>query len=105
MEEKASKISERLTDYGVRIISLVIKPSKTPAGRHVGNQLLKSGTSAGANYEEARGAERGADFIHKLKIVLKEVCEEAYWLRLIRETRALTNTIAKSIITAKSKQR
>lgn len=120
MEEKARQISERLLDYGVRIIRIVIKLNKTPVGRHIGNQLLKSGTSTGANYEEVCGAESRMDFIHKLKIVLKEARESAYWLKLIRkanlikdeniedliqETQALTNIIAKSVITAKSNKR
>lgn len=120
MEDKSRKISERLLDYGVRIIRIVIKLNKTQVGRHIGNQLLKAGTSAGANYEEACGAESRADFIHKLKIALKEIRESAYWLKLIQkanlmkdefieeliqETQALTNIIAKSIITDKSKQR
>ena len=79
---------------------------------------MRSSTSAGANYEEAYGAESRADFIHKLQIVLKELRETLYWLRLIKksnlvsittlevliqEGKELTNIIAKSIITAKKK--
>jgi four helix bundle protein len=89
---------------------------KTMVGRHVANQLLRSGTSVGSNFEEACGAQSRADFIHKLQIVLKEFRETTYWLRLIEksgilkeyglngllnETKELSNTIAKSIITAK----
>jgi four helix bundle protein len=47
--------------------------------------LLKSGTSPGANYEEARGSESSADFIHKLGIVLKELRESLYWLKVIKK--------------------
>lgn len=46
-------------------------------------QLLRSGTSAGANYEEARGAESRADFVHKLRIATKELRESIFWLRLV----------------------
>ena len=82
-------------------------------------QLFRSGTSAGANYEEACGAESRADFIHKLQIALKELRESHYWLRLllksdaiqnfnidslIEETKQLINIIAKSLITAKKKK-
>jgi four helix bundle protein len=47
--------------------------------------LIRSGTSAGANYEEAQGAESKEDFTHKLQIALKELRESNYWLRLIVE--------------------
>jgi four helix bundle protein len=59
------------------------KPQNTLVGRRVGDQLLRSGTSAGANYEEARGAESKDDFAHKLQIALKELRESNYWLRLL----------------------
>ena len=79
---------------------------------------MRAGTSAGANYEEACGAESRADFVHKLQIVLKELRESFYWLRLIKKTalilttdpellfllqeaKELTNIIAKSVVTAK----
>lgn len=116
MEEKANQLSERLLDYGVEIVKLSIKLRKTAAGRHIANQLLSAGTSAGANYEEACGAQSRADFIHKLQIVLKEIRESLYWLKLIQksailneqnleglinETKQINNIIAKSIITAK----
>ena len=56
-----------------RSSKLVVRLNKTAVGRHIGGQLTRSGTSAGANYEEACGAESRADFIHKLQIVLKEL--------------------------------
>ncbi len=116
MEEKARELSERLLDYGVEIVKLTIKIGKTTTGKVIANQLIRSGTSVGANYEEACGAQSRADFIHKLQIVLKEIRESLYWLRLIQksaisneqglsklveETKQLSNIIAKSIITAK----
>jgi four helix bundle protein len=54
-------------------------------GRHIGAQVLRSGTATAANYGEARGAESRSDFIHKLRIVLKELNETAVWLELIAE--------------------
>lgn len=79
---------------------------------------MRSSTSAGANYEEACGAESRADFIHKLQIVLKELRESLFWLRIVKraalapealsdpllqEADELAGIIAKSIITAKRK--
>ena len=116
MEEKARELSERLLNYSAEIVKLTIKIKKTSVGKQMANQLLRCGTSVGANYEEACGAESRADFIHKLQIVFKEVRESLYWLSLIQktvmlankdlskiidETRQISNILAKSIITAK----
>jgi four helix bundle protein len=119
MEQKATQLSEQLLDYGVEIVRLTTKLEKSAAGRLIANQLIRRGTSTGANYEEACGAQSRADFIHKLQIVLKEIRESLYWLKLaqkssvlkvlndpsinkiIDETKQLSNIIAKSIITAK----
>ena len=76
-------LDERLLDYAARVITLVESLPNTLAGRRIGDQLLRSGTSVGANYEEARGAESRADFVHKLQVALKELRESNYWLRLI----------------------
>ncbi|MEA3357929.1 MAG: four helix bundle protein [Thermodesulfobacteriota bacterium] len=110
-------IAERLLDFSVRIIKLVNALPKTIVGRHIAGQLMRSGTSCGSNYEESRGAESRADFIHKLGIVLKEIKESRFWLRLIyhakimkpeqiesliEECEELAAIIAKSIITAKA---
>jgi four helix bundle protein len=70
-------------EYGARIINLVESLPNTLVGRRVADQLLRCGTSAGANYEEARGAESKEDFVHKLQIALKELRESNYWLRLL----------------------
>ena len=77
------ELDERLLDYGARIIKLVEALPPTLAGRRIGDQLLRSGTAVGANYEEARGAESKSDFVHKLQIALKELRESHYWLRLL----------------------
>jgi four helix bundle protein len=58
---------------------------KSFQANHVSRQLLRTGTAAAANYAEARGAESRADFIHKLRIVLKELNETAVWIQLILE--------------------
>ena len=81
---KGDDIAERLLDFGARVIRLADALPKRLAGKHVGAQLLRCGTSAGANYEEARGAESRADFIHKVGVARKEAREAAYWLRLVQ---------------------
>ena len=95
-----------------------MKLNKTSVGRHIGKQLMRSATSAGANYEEACGAESRADFIHKMQVSLKELRETFFWLRflkmaeiisdketvllnLIQENKELLNIIGKAVSTAK----
>ena len=75
-------LDDRILTFAARIARLVGALPKTLAGRHIGQQLLRSATSVGANYEEAQGAESRADFIHKLQVALKEARETNYWLRL-----------------------
>jgi four helix bundle protein len=113
---KGDDISERLLDFAVRVLRLVQALPKNVAGRHVSGQLVRSGTSAGSNYEEARGAESRADFVHKLAISSKETRESSFWLRLvhraalvkpdlvtslIREAEELSAILAKSLSTAR----
>lgn len=92
------ELAERLLDFAVKIIKIVNKLPKTVVGKHIGNQLLRSGTSPGSNYEEARGAESRADFIHKLGIVLKEMKESRFWLKLIERSQLLSIEYVESLI-------
>ena len=112
----STELGERLINFVVRIESSTKGLSKSAHGRYISNQLLRSSASSGANYQEAYGAESKADFVHKLQIVLKELKETIYWLRLISklsllpeelltpllgEAQQLTKIIGKSIVTAK----
>ena len=72
-QSQADLLEQRLIEFAVRIIKLSAKLPKTPAGRHVAGQILRSGTSPAPNYGEARGAESSADFTHKVRVVLKEL--------------------------------
>ncbi len=81
--EKHQNLSERFLQFSVRILRTVAALPNDEIGRVIREQLADCGTSAGANYEEACGAESRADFIHKMLIVLKELRETRYWLRLI----------------------
>lgn len=93
----ADELEERLVDFAVRIIRLSASLPKTPAGNHIAGQILRAGTSPAPNYGEARGAESYADFVHKLRIVLKELNETSIWLRIIKRSQlnseSLTNII------------
>jgi four helix bundle protein len=81
----ARDLDARLLQYGARIIRLVEALPRTMTCRCIGDQLLRSGMSVGANYEEAQAAESRVDFNHKLQIALKELRESHYWLRLLAE--------------------
>lgn len=81
--DKANEIEERLIDFAVRVIKVADALPKSPAGKHIATQLLRAGTSPAPNYAEARGAESNADFVHKLRIALKELNESCVWLRMV----------------------
>ena len=119
MDEKTNQLSDRLLDFAANIMKITDALPQTVAGRHIGGQLIRAGTSGGSNYEEACGAESRSDFAHKMSIVLKELKETRFWLRLIRRTKMLdpkyTNIaideceqlcaiVAKSIITTKGRK-
>ena len=88
-QTKPIELEERLIDFAVRIIRLTAHLTKTPAGKHIAGQILRSGTSPTPNYGEARGAESPADVVHKLGIVLKELNETSIWLRVIDRSEML----------------
>ena len=118
-----SKFSDNLSDRFMKLVVGILEieelMSKKYSGRHIFGQLFRSGTSAGANYEEARAGASSADFIYKMQIVLKELRESIYWVCIIKEAKLLSreteikslqsdakelaNIIAKCIFTAKSK--
>jgi four helix bundle protein len=89
--ETASKtkrfdLEERLIDYSVLITGIVESIPSTRAGNHYAGQLIRSGTSPALNYAEAQSGESRKDFIHKLKIVLKELRETFVCLKIINRT-------------------
>jgi four helix bundle protein len=94
----ADELEERLIDFAVRVINLSANLPKTPAGKHIAGQILRSGTSPAPNYGEARGAESHADFIHKVRIVLKELNETSIWLRVIERSRLLRKELLSDIV-------
>jgi four helix bundle protein len=114
-------LEKRLIDFAVEVIELVEGLPGTKAGNHIAGQLVRSGTSPAPNYGEAQSAESRKDFIHKIKIVLKELRETRVWLRIIlrksflkkstqvesalSECEELIRIFAKSVMTAESKKK
>ena len=84
MNETKYDLEERLLEYSANIVRLTEQFSKSRAGNHVAGQLLRSGTSALPNHGEAQAAESPADFVHKMKVCLKELRESYRWLLLAR---------------------
>jgi four helix bundle protein len=83
-------LEERLIEFAVLIIEVSESLSNTPAGRHISGQIVRSGTSPALHYGEAQSAESRADFVHKLKILLKELRETLVSLKIIKKV-SLTN--------------
>ena len=114
------ELSERLLEFAVRVGKIVDALPDTRLGRHVAGQMVRCGTSGPPNYEEACAAESRADFVHKMKIALKELRETRFWLRfivrtgmlseskmgnVIDECNQLCNIFGKSTVTAKGIQK
>ena len=89
-ESRTFDLEERLIDFAVRIIRTSESLPKTRVGNHIAGQLIRSGTSSAPNYGEAQSAESRADFIHKMKICLKELQETKIWLLMIRRAKLLS---------------
>ncbi len=81
--ENDGDLRGRTQQFALRIIRLCERLPHRPAARVIGSQLLRSGTSVGANYRAARRARSDADFTSKLGIVLEEADESVYWLELL----------------------
>jgi four helix bundle protein len=96
-QSRANELEDRFINFAVRIVKLSACLPRTAAGKHVASQILRSGTSPAPNYGEARGAESHADFVHKLRIVLKELNETAIWLRIISRSLMLKPELLREI--------
>lgn len=117
---KEYDLEDRLINFAVSIIDIVEALPNTRAAKHIAGQLVRSGTSPAPNYGEAQSAESRKDFIHKMKISLKELRETRVWLRIIlkkslikppaqaesalSECQELIRIFAKSVLTAESKK-
>ena len=111
-----SDLEERFINFSVLIIEIVNEMPNTKAGNHLSGQLIRSGTSPALNYGEAQSGESRKDFVHKVKIVLKELRETFICLKIIyssklykieekiktalKENNELISIFVKSVVTA-----
>ncbi|WP_182870895.1 four helix bundle protein [Stieleria mannarensis] len=116
---KPDDLSERLLDLAVRVGKVVDALPDTRLGQHIAGQLVRSGTAPAPNYEEACAAESRRDFIHKVRIALKELRETRCWIKLImrsellpearmcelaNETDELCRILGQSLVTARKNE-
>lgn len=114
-ERRCFDLEDRFINLAAEICKIAESIPRTRTGNHVANQLIRSGTAPASNYGEAQGAESRRDFIHKLKICLKELRETMVWMKflerinysgneqfghIISEVNELIAIIVKSIATA-----
>ena len=77
-------LEDRLIEFAGQVCRLIEKLPSDRVGNHVAGQLLRAGTAPAPNYGEAQGAESRRDFIHKLRLCLKELRETQVWLKFVR---------------------
>ncbi len=94
---KESILKNKSYNFAIQIIKTTKTISKNNKEYTLSNQLLRSGTSIGANIREAEFAQSGKDFINKMSIVLKEANETNYWLSLLKDTNYLEVQIFKPL--------
>ena len=97
MKQKESIVEQKAFKFAVRVINLYKFLQETKKEFVMSKQILRSGTSIGANVNEALSSESSSDFIHKLSIAGKEVRETSYWLRLLQETQFIDSNAFDSI--------
>ncbi|MBR4287557.1 MAG: four helix bundle protein [Clostridia bacterium] len=91
-------IEEKSFDFAIRIVKLKDYLITERKEFDLSRQILRSGTSIGANVSEAQQAQSQADFLNKINIALKEAAETKYWLRLLKSTNKLTEKETESIL-------
>ena len=91
-------ILEKSFKFGLRILKLYIHLKKKKIDGGLCSQILDSGTSIGANVEEAVGGSSRKDFINKLQIAYREARETSYWLRLLKEGEIMEKKLAESFL-------
>jgi four helix bundle protein len=92
------ELKERSMDFAVRVLKMVDALPKTTAGKTVGDQIARSGTSVAANYRAALRAKSDADFINKITIVLEEADESGFWIELAERAKLLPGKRLKDLL-------
>ncbi len=95
---KENVLKEKAYNFALRIVKLYQYLSNEKKEFVMSKQVLRSGTSIGANIEEANQAQSKPDFIHKLSISQKESFETHYWIRILRDSDFLTDKLANSLL-------
>ena len=85
-------LEDRFIDFTIRISNVVDKIDNSKLGNYIAGQLIRSGSSPALNYGEAQSAESRKDFVHKLKIILKELKESRICLKIIERKPLIPNT-------------
>ena len=93
------ELKKRTKQFAIRIIKLTETLPNTATGNNIRNQLIRCGTSVGANYRAVCRGKSRADFIAKLGIVLEETDESAFWLELIIECKLLRKDLLEPLLT------
>ncbi len=91
-------LEERLITFASKMIDIAEGLPSSPAGKHIGGQIMRSGTSPALNYGEAQGAESPSDFIHKIKICVKELRETYICLQIIEKNNWYQQGVLKDAI-------
>src|SRR5262245_31513565 len=94
----AQVLQERLIDFAVQASELTAHFPRTARGLHLSRQLLRCGTSPAPNYGEAQSAESKPDFVHKMRICLKELRETQVWLRLVQRLDLCPSSIVETTL-------
>ncbi|MFH0953171.1 MAG: four helix bundle protein [Verrucomicrobiota bacterium] len=91
-------LKERTKSFGLRCVNLTNALPKTAAGHVLGNQLLRAGTSVGANYRSACRSRSTAEFIAKIGVVEEEADECCYWLEIVRDAKLMKAALLQSLL-------
>ncbi|MBI3103532.1 four helix bundle protein [Candidatus Daviesbacteria bacterium] len=91
-------IRERSLKFSIRIVQLVRTFPKDTSGFAIGNQIIRSGTSVGANIEEAQNCGSKKEFIHTMTIALKEARETEYWLKITNEVKLTDKDLVSNLL-------
>ena len=92
------ELKDRTKKFALRVIKLIAALPRTTAAKAIGNQLIRSGTSVGANYRAACRARSMAEFTAKLGVVIEEADESAFWIELIIDGKIMKETLAKPLL-------
>ena len=91
-------LEDRLINFAYLITEIVGKIRRNPRAKYLANQLMRSGCSAALNYGEAQAAESRADFIHKMKVILKELRESQINLKVISKLKILESSLTSTAL-------